>query len=238
LGEDLKAIGLAIDSVTVDPISGKLNYTFKAEKEGKEPFNNVIAKAEAYVREHPGMRITNINFALETVTVGPELKETAATTATLKSRVNDILFGPTGLIPKFIQKEMDDGIPLTEEHKDTIVRNYKLRKPDLSAEEIAEIERYFMQIDVNPYEVKQVEPEPEPQPKEEKGTLRAVGDWFLEFIGFGDNKEKPSVTETKQESSGKRDKYGHYINETQTYEDETGKHKAMYLGNNKWKRLY
>ena len=66
---------------------------------------------------------------------------------TKKSRVNDILFGDTGIIPKFIKDEtIDMGMPLTEEEKDVIVSNYKIRKPTLTSEEIAEIERYFMQM--------------------------------------------------------------------------------------------
>jgi|GEM_PF-5352932 len=136
---------------------------------------------------------------------------------TKKSRVNDILFGDTGIIPKFIKDEtIDMGMPLTEEEKDVIVSNYKIRKPTLTSEEIAEIERYFMQIGVDPYAAKLPEPVPE---KGETGVQ-----WWNPFT-WG---------QLEEENLGKgRDKYGYVIGEKK---EANGK-KYEYIGNNKWKPI-
>lgn len=136
---------------------------------------------------------------------------------TKKSRVNDILFGDTGIIPKFIKDEtIDMGMPLTEEEKDVIVSNYKIRKPTLTSEEIAEIERYFMQIGVDPYAAKLPEPVPE---KGETGVQ-----WWNPFT-WG---------QLEEENLGKgRDKYGYVIGEIK---EANGK-KYEYIGNNKWKPI-
>lgn len=139
---------------------------------------------------------------------------------TIKTNVNDVLFGDTGIIPKFIKDEtIDMGMPLTEEDKELIVNNYKIKKATLSANEIAEVERYFKQIGIDPYAVKLPEDKPEPEQKENTGVQ-----WWNPFT-WG---------QLEEENLGKgRDKYGYVMGEIK----EANSKKYEYIGNNKWKPI-
>lgn len=207
---------MEITGGTVNPMTDSVSYNFRSKDE-KEPFEQVLARAEEYVRRNPNMQISSINFETKSVSVGPRPKETAA--AAPKSKVNDILFGDTGIIPKFIKTNtIDMGDPLSEEEKELVIQNYKIRKPVLTAEEIAEIERYFKQIGVDPYAVK--------LPKDEgNGGEGETGvQWWNPFT-WG---------KLEEENLGKgRDRYGYVKGETREVDGK----KYEYVGDNKWKPI-
>ena len=85
--------------------------------------------------------------------------------------------------------------------------------------EIAEVERYFKQIGVDPYAVKLPEDKSEAEQKENTGVQ-----WWNPFT-WG---------QLEEENIGKgRDKYGYVIGEIK---EANGK-KYEYIGNNKWKPI-
>lgn len=214
----LEENGMKLSSANFNPTTGNLSYSFTAEKPDtgttKASWEQNLAKAQQFIQSNPDYEITGTNPDSGSVTISKVKKEEEKTT---KTNVDDILFGDTGIIPKFIKDEtIDMGMPLTEEEKDVIVSNYKIRKPTLTSEEIAEIERYFMQIGVDPYAAKLPEPVPE---KGETGVQ-----WWNPFT-WG---------QLEEENLGKgRDKYGYVIGEKK---EANGK-KYEYIGNNKWKPI-
>jgi len=101
-----------------------------------------------------------------------------------KSRINDLLFGDTGIIPEFIKEQViDQGAELTAQDKKTILKNYNIKKAGLSQEEKKEIENYFLQIGIDVNAPEKVETEKVPE--ETSGfNLFSPATWTTDEHGF------------------------------------------------------
>lgn len=151
----LKDSDFIIKGGSVNPVTGNINYNFGPDPEGDKTLDQVIAEAKSYCSRNPGMEISNINFATGTVSVGQKGKPE---TGGGRPDIQKFLFGDTGIISDYIKGLIDDGMPLEEEDKALVIANYKLRKHTLTEAEVKEVELFFDQIGIDPYEIK---PEPE-----------------------------------------------------------------------------
>jgi len=141
-----------------------------------------------------------------------------STTKTLN--IDKILFGNTGIIPKYIQTDIESSGTIAEEYKETVRKNFKLKESSLSADELTDILAYFQQIEFDPYYI-----EPEPAPTPEPVKTNKVGEFWKKLT--------TPITETPMYLGKKEDQYGYVLGELK---DIDGK-KYKYAGNDQWQPL-
>lgn len=216
--------GFVIKGGTVNPVTGNQTINFGPAPEGEKSFEQAIKDAEKWVKDNPDMQISNINFSNETVSVGQKGKDDPEP-GKGRPNMDKFLFGDTGIINNYIKSLIDDGMELTDEDKELVIKNYKLRKDTLTEEEVTEVGLYFDQIGINPNEVTQPEvilpggPQSKP-----KGTIAKFGENIksnvlgLKDLLIGEKEEK--------------DEYGYVLDEIKKGKD--GKN-YKYMGNDEWK---
>lgn len=106
---------------------------------------------------------------------------------TSRPKINDILFGETGIIPESFKENIEQNIPLDEEDKQVIIKNYNLRKETLTPEEIAEIERYFKQIGLD------LNAPPLPEPDKYAGYRKNWWEFWEGVEGMSEEQLKQAV---------------------------------------------
>jgi len=208
--------GFVIKGGTVNPVTGNQTINFGPAPEGDKSFDQAIKDAEKWVEKNPGMEISNINFATETVSVGQRGKD-EPDPGKARPNMDKFLFGDTGIINDYIKGLIDDGMELADEDKELVIKNYKLRKDTLTEEEVAEVELYFDQIGIDPYYEK-----PKTIPEPEKVKTSFIGEAWKKLTTPG--KEPPAY-------SGKsKDEYGYVMDEI----IEVNGKRYQYKGNDEW----
>lgn len=215
--------GFVMKGGSVNPVTGNYNINFGLEPDGKKTLDQAISEAKGWLENNPGMEISNINFTTGTVSVGQKGKPE---TDGGRPNIQKFLFGDTGIISDYIKGLIDDGMPLEEEDKDSVIANYKLRKHTLTEAEVKEVELFFDQIDIDPYRITPPEVTlpggPQSAPK---GAITK----------FGEN-IKSNILGIKGLFKGEKeekDEYGYLLNEIRVV---NGK-KYQYKGNDEWQPL-
>lgn len=202
---------MTIKGGTINPTTGNMSYNFGPAPEGKKTFEQAIKDAKKWVKENPGMEIGNINFTTETVSVRQKGGDGTGGGGTKRPNIDKFLFGDTGIINKYIQGLMEDGMGLADEDKELVVKNYNLQKHTLTEEEVSAVELFFEQKGIDPNKDYSKDDGKKNDPK--KGWLETI------------------FTPTE----GSRDKYGYVLGEEKIGND--GK-KYKYMGNDEWKPVY
>ena len=217
--------GFVIKGGTVNPVTGSQSINFGPAPEGKKSFDQAIKDAEKWVVNNPGMEISNINFATETVSVGQRGKDEPEP-GKARPNMDKFLFGDTGIINDDIKGNIEGNYPLSEEEIELVIKNYNLRKHTLTEEEVAEVELYFDQIGIDPNETKTpgVTLPGGPQSKP-KGVITKFGENIKSnVLGLKD------LIMGDKEGKEEKDEYGYILDEIRVV---NGK-RYQYKGNDEW----
>ncbi len=229
LNKFLSDNNMKLKSVSANPTTGNLSYSFgidepKTPIDAKPTWEGNLSKANEFVKTNPDFEITGTNPDSGSVTVSKI--STSTTTDKTRANVDKILFGSTGIIPKFVQAmDIDIEGKIDPENEELIRKNFKLKEPSLTDDELEATLTYFKQIDFDPYYEEIIGDTDDTDDTDEVVKTNALGDLWKKIT-------TPSGEIPAYQSKDK-DAYGYVLDEVRAI---NGK-KYQYKGNDQWKPL-